>query len=93
MSKSAMDDVLLGRVRAEFLEMPGLMLTAPQLERLCGLDRSVGQRVIDHLVETRFLFAARNGRYGRLHGGEIARQHAPRSFERSRSAVAQQTPA
>jgi hypothetical protein len=29
---------LLRRIRAEYLEMPGLRLTAPQAQRLFGLD-------------------------------------------------------
>jgi hypothetical protein len=29
---------LLVRIRAEYLEMPGLRLTAPQAQRLFGLD-------------------------------------------------------
>jgi hypothetical protein len=48
-------DAVVHRVRAEFLEMPGLQLTVPQAARLWGLDRDDCQRVIDTLVRTAFL--------------------------------------
>ena len=32
---------LLGRIRAEFLEMPGLGLTLEQAQRLCGVERTL----------------------------------------------------
>jgi hypothetical protein len=38
------------RVRAEFLEMPGLRLTLSQAQRLWALDRDVCIRVVDVLV-------------------------------------------
>jgi hypothetical protein len=62
-----MDDVVR-RVRGEFLEMPGLMLTPRQLQRLCGLDPTVTQRVLDTLVDTQFLYVSRTGRYARYQG-------------------------
>jgi hypothetical protein len=46
---------LVGRVRAEFIEMPGLTLTVAQAQRLWGLDRSMCERVIDTLTESGFL--------------------------------------
>jgi hypothetical protein len=48
-------DALLDRVRAEFLEMPGLRLTPEQAARLWSLEPSVCQFVIDALVGARFL--------------------------------------
>lgn len=48
-------DVLLNRVRGEFIEMPGLQLTLPQASRLWGLDQYTCQSVIDALVEASFL--------------------------------------
>src|ERR1043166_9943713 len=41
----------LDRIRAEFLEMPGLRLTIEQAHRLCGVEQSVCAEVLDELVE------------------------------------------
>ena len=46
----------LTRLRAEYLEMPGLQLTRGQVQRLCGLERAVCERVLDTLVDMRFLY-------------------------------------
>jgi hypothetical protein len=48
-------DVLVQRVCAEFIEMPGLNLTFSQAMRLWGLDATLCRQVIDHLVRSRFL--------------------------------------
>jgi hypothetical protein len=48
-------ETLLGRVRAEFREMPGLRLTPAQARRLWGLEQEVCRAVIDTLVSTAFL--------------------------------------
>ncbi len=49
------------RVRAEFLEMPGLKLTVPQAQRLWGVDRRTCEAVIDQLTATQFLARTRDG--------------------------------
>jgi hypothetical protein len=54
------------RIRAEFLEMPGMRLTAAQVERLAGEDRSICQSVLDDLVRAGFLCGSENGSYGRV---------------------------
>ena len=46
---------IVNRVRAEFIEMPGLRLTMPQAARLWGLDPCACQKVVDALVGTAFL--------------------------------------
>jgi hypothetical protein len=46
---------LVGRIRAEFLEMPGLRLTVAQASRLWGLDEGACRRVIEVLVGASFL--------------------------------------
>jgi hypothetical protein len=46
---------LVGRIRAEFLEMPGLRLTVAQASRLWGLDEGACRHVIDLLVDSSFL--------------------------------------
>ena len=38
---------LLERIRAEYLEMPGLCLTSEQVQRLCGVERTICQLVLD----------------------------------------------
>jgi hypothetical protein len=45
----------IDRLKAEFLEMPGLHLTAQQVQRLCGLEPAVCLTVLDALVESKFL--------------------------------------
>jgi hypothetical protein len=44
---------LLKRIRAEFLEMPGLCLTSEQVQRLCGVERTICQLVLDSLVDAK----------------------------------------
>ena len=56
----------LTRLRAEYLEMPGLQLTQGQVQRLCGLERAVCERVLDTLVDRRFLSLKANGTYARF---------------------------
>lgn len=51
----------LRRVRAEFLEMPGLKLTVPQAQRLWGVDQRTCEAVIEELTATRFLARTRDG--------------------------------
>jgi hypothetical protein len=46
---------LASRVRAEFVEMPGLRLTLPQASRLWGLEPPACRDVIDVLVGSAFL--------------------------------------
>ena len=48
-------DLLVHRIRAEFMEMPGLRLTLAQATRLWRLEPAVCQEVIDLLVAARFL--------------------------------------
>jgi len=53
-------DVLLRRVRAEFLEMPGLRLTRAQARRLWALDEASCDAILAALVEARFLVNSGN---------------------------------
>ena len=55
----------LRRARAEFLEMPGLQLTAAQAARLWCFDPALCSRVLETLVETRFLVRTRNASFTR----------------------------
>jgi len=43
------------RIRAEFLEMPGLRLTVAQAVKLWGLEEAVCRTVVDALVGASFL--------------------------------------
>ena len=48
-------EAMVRRVRAEFLEMPGLRLTFAQAMRLWGLSEDDCQRVLDVLISMCFL--------------------------------------
>jgi hypothetical protein len=66
-------DILLTRIRAEYLEMPGLRLTLEQAQRLCGVERALCRRMLDALVADRFLCVKSNGIYARLTDGDASR--------------------
>ncbi len=57
---------LLQRIRGEYLEMPGLRLTAEQATRLWSLDLDTCTSLLDALVDARFLARSRDGRYCRV---------------------------
>ena len=57
---------MLDRIRAEYLEMPGMRLTTEQVQRLCGVDAAVCQLVMDSLVAIRFLCVYPDGTYVRM---------------------------
>ncbi len=57
------------RVRAEYLEMPGLQLKAEQVQRLCGIERTTCQMVLDTLVNAKFLCVKADGHYARVTEG------------------------
>jgi hypothetical protein len=56
---------VLERIRAEFLEMPGLRLRPEQVQRLCGVEQSICKRVLDALVDGEFLCVKPDGAYAR----------------------------
>jgi len=58
-------DALLHRIRGEFVEMPGLLLTPPQAARLWHLDVHLVTSLLGRLVESRFLDRRPNGVYRR----------------------------
>ena len=51
------------RIRGEFLEMPGLRLTAQQAQRLWRLDETACDAVLGALVDARFLAKTRDGAF------------------------------
>jgi len=65
------------RLRSEFMEMPGLQLTAQQVERLCGIESSVCRLVLNVLVETHFLSLGQDGRYTRVTQERVAPPRRP----------------
>jgi len=58
---TSQDRELLDRIRAEYLEMPGMRLTLKQVQRLCGVDGLTCQIVLDSLVEVKFLCLKSDG--------------------------------
>jgi hypothetical protein len=56
------------RIRGEFLEMPGLRLTAQQARRLWRLDETACDAVLGALVDARFLAKTRDGAFVREDG-------------------------
>jgi hypothetical protein len=58
-------DDLLGRVRSEFIEMPGLWLTTAQAVRLWGIERAQCEEVLQALVTENFLVLRGDGKFGR----------------------------
>jgi hypothetical protein len=61
-------NALSQRIRAEYLEMPGMILTTDQVSRLCGMERSACQTVLDALVDAQFLTLKSDGTYVRRTG-------------------------
>jgi hypothetical protein len=53
------------RIRAEYVEMPGLHLTRRQAQRLWGLDESTCEAVLIALEDERFLRRTQAGTYSR----------------------------
>ena len=66
-------DTILKRIRAEYLEMPGLRLTLEQAQRLCGVERTMCKAVLDGLVDVKFLCVKSNGTYARLIDEDVPR--------------------
>jgi hypothetical protein len=66
------------RLRAEFLEMPGLRLSVAQTQRLCGVDQALCRQVLDTLVDAKFLRLNADGTYSRLGDAETVRRQPAR---------------
>ena len=52
---------LAERIRAEFNEMPGMVLTIRQASKFFGVDQDVMRSVTERLVESDFLRLSRKG--------------------------------
>ena len=64
------------RLRSEFLEMPGLRLTAQQVHRFCGVEAHACALALDELVGENFLFKKADGTYARTTDGVMRRRPA-----------------
>ena len=60
------NDDALRRAQGEFLEMPGLRVTAAQAQRLWGLDAAACHALLHALVESKFLYRTRDGAFMRI---------------------------
>jgi hypothetical protein len=60
---------MLQRIRGEFVEMPGLRLTAAQAQRLWGLERPKCEELLKVLVKDNFLSQTRDGSFIKTDGG------------------------
>jgi hypothetical protein len=77
--------VVVERVRAHYLEMPGMRLTVPQVQRLCGVDRTACEVVLEALVEAQFLCMRPDGTYARSTDGGSHGPNRQADFARTQS--------
>jgi hypothetical protein len=56
-------------IRAEYLEIPGLHLTEPQVQRLWNLDSVATRVLLSALLDVKFLKRTRRGAYVRADQG------------------------
>jgi hypothetical protein len=68
-----LDQRMLERLRAEYLEMPGLKLRIEQAQRLCGIEQTMCKLVLDALVKTSFLCLKSDGTFVRRMEGSSPR--------------------
>ena len=59
-------DQVLQRIQGEYVEMPGLRLTAAQAQRLWGLDAVTCEALMAALEESKFLRRTEANRYVRI---------------------------
>lgn len=63
--RPSLQQQVLNRIRAEFEEMPDMKLTVEQIERLCGVNRSLCETALESLVQAHFLCVTSDRRYTR----------------------------
>jgi hypothetical protein len=78
---------LLRRIRAEYIEMPGLRLTDAQAGRLWGLEASDCLDLLERLITEGFLQRRPDGTYARVTDGRPA-QSRVRMIKAERPAAA-----
>jgi hypothetical protein len=64
---------MVTHIRAEYLELPGMSLTFPQVQRLCGIEPALCKAALDSLVAAKFLCVKAGGVYVRLTDAEFPR--------------------
>lgn len=74
-----LDRRVLQRLRAEYLEMPGMKLRAEQIQRLCGIEPSMCTLVLEALVKAQFLSLTSDGSYVRLTEGPVRVRRAAKA--------------
>jgi hypothetical protein len=74
-----LDQRVLERLRAEYLEMPGMKLRIEQVQRLCGIDQTMCKLILDALVKAGFLCLKSDGTYVRLTEGRASRPRAAKA--------------
>jgi hypothetical protein len=74
-----LDQRVLERLRAEYLEMPGMKLTIEQIQRLCGIEPRACRLVLDALVKASFLRLNSDGTYVRLTEGSGSLQRTAKA--------------
>ena len=67
------------RIRAEYLEVPGIALTAAQVQRLSGVHISICALVLEDLVRAQFLHKGLDGSYARGSDGGPIRSRMARA--------------
>ncbi len=63
--RTSLQQQVLNRIRAEFEEMPDMKLTSEQIQRLCGVNRSLCEAALESLVQMQFLSVTSDRRYTR----------------------------
>ena len=81
------DNIMLQRIRAEYLEMPGMRLTAPQVQRLCSIEPTVCQWALDALIDAKFLRVTPGGQYCRVTEGDMPRPQPAKAEHPNRPAT------
>lgn len=61
--EAAVTDGVRRRAQAEYLEMPGLKLTAAQASRLWHVDAAASATLLDSMVEAGVLYKTTDGSY------------------------------
>ena len=82
---------IVQRIRAEYIEMPGLTLRPEQVQRLCGVDRSLCDSVLEALVKSGFLSRRADGAYARQNPDISRARQAKAGLEPTMVSVAART--
>ena len=81
-------DEIARRVRAEYVEMPGLRLTEAQARRLWDMDADCCSTVLQNLVDAKFLHVRRDGTYARTSDGPLPLRMAKSDSRNTRESFA-----